>query len=1231
MFYCFPNLSLSLFWSGQLKIFKYLIFLVRLLMIFELKLEYTCAHFEKILKQVLYFSFAYTYICKCTYITNIMAEMAVEKAMVTVTYDITEDLVKEKIPFIGTNDFNGIAGVFIDDRPMRKPSKTISFSKPGVHVVKIALEDGTVIPSRFLCGAKNIRSIEIPESVTVIGWKAFSEIELKQKPVLPSGLKKVGGDAFEGVYNGVELLQLPDSLETIDKNAFKGIDHLVTGKCFKAEARYQMSELMCYKKVTISEDNIYHKVCDGFVINRENGVVEGLLPGIYEDTPATVLRIPEGVTGFNYRLFESFRYASIEVPGSVEECSISFERCSDEVRKISLASGVKKLSLGAWNTAEVILSIPETVKDFCFWRIFTDTLVIPDNAVINMDECFIDRLEIGSGVKIRSGYMNHIEVPFKGFNGEIFFGSTVEIEKFGYMNDEAVIHVQDYETGLSILESPGFNRKVKIFVGEDQPLKEQADGYQEHKFLQLLGCPGYKKTLRPLELSDERPPSCVTLMFDFPEKTTLNIQHSASALIIDDGKPKKQRGRCTDEPLVSKEFDMPEGQHIVRILNQQVCGIEDALLILEPACETMLIDDMTSMAGKLEQFKGIKHIILGAMCNIKEIACPVERVSVVPQNKWLEMMDGCLVEKETKTLIFAPVGTTTLPQGIKSIQANALRNYTHDRLVIPSSAKQICLNNLTGGFTNLKELVFEEGVEDISIEDITFLPDAKITFPSTLRRIYMCNVSVDRVEIPAACELDKFRRSRINSLTFAGDVELRPSPVTELDYSFWPYKSYTVNYNAFDDFSGNITFRGKVGLLEGFGHMHDGSLIHVQDNETGLSIFESPGFNKNVKIFIGGERPLGAQADEEQRLLQLLGCPGYKKTLRPLEPRSNSSRPSCATLMFDFPENTLLHMRCDADAMMVDDGGQEYPRTKIPMSKGQHVVRLLGLELCRDKEAPAFEPACETMLIDDTWSLTKISQNLMGVKHLILGAQCEIQEISCPVKRVSVVPENKWLEVVGDCLVHKETKALIFVPAGTTTLPQGIMSIQRGALGNYAHDRLVIPSTVKKVSLNGSAGGCTDLKELVFEEGVEGITIYNVNFLPDVKITFPSTLKRINMYNISADTIEIPVACELDMFRYSRINNLILVGDVALRPSPLYQESGGVTTEIYHNTFDDFSGNVTFRGEVSLRVASETGGEGGNFFGKMKDGGTITVADQATCDLIKSAKDYNSNVTITVE
>ena len=33
----------------------------------------------------------------------------------------------------------------------------------------------------------------------------------------------------------------------------------------------------------------------------------------------------------------------------------------------------------------------------------------------------------------------------------------------------------------------------------------------------------------------------------------------------------------------------------------------------------------------------------------------------------------------------------------------------------------------------------------------------------------------------------------------------------------------------------------------------------------------------------------------------------------------------------------------------------------------------------------------------------------------------------------------------------------------------------------------------------------------------------------------------------------------------------------------------------------------------------------------MNDDCTITVSDQATCDLIKTAKDYNSNVKIVVK
>lgn len=311
-----------------------------------------------------------------------MAEIALENAMVTLTYNITEDLVKTKIPFIGRDDYKGIAAIFVDDHPKKmgkKPPQTITFTKPGVHVVKIALEDSAVIPKHFLSGAENIQSIAIPDSVTVIMDHAFDRAELKQTPVFPSRLKEVKWRAFAEVYSDVDVLQLPDSLETIGGCAFKGVGHLVVGKCFKGDMENLLEEeqcYKCYKKVTVSEDNIYYKVCDGFVINRESGELEGVLCGMYEDTPETVLRIPEGVTGFaDSELFRPFKHASIEVPGSVEKCKICYLGGPD-AHNISLAPGVKACTIsGSYRgPATATLSIPATVKDFCFWRIIADTL-----------------------------------------------------------------------------------------------------------------------------------------------------------------------------------------------------------------------------------------------------------------------------------------------------------------------------------------------------------------------------------------------------------------------------------------------------------------------------------------------------------------------------------------------------------------------------------------------------------------------------------------------------------------------------------------------------------------------------------------------------------------------------------------------------------------------------------------------------------------------------------------
>ena len=96
---------------------------------------------------------------------------------VTVTYQITDDLVNEKIPFIRAHSrmkaSEGIPAIYIDDQGRKKPTTTLTFKEPGEHIVRIVLEDSTVIPWDFLREAKNIYSVDIPDTVTTIEGYAF--------------------------------------------------------------------------------------------------------------------------------------------------------------------------------------------------------------------------------------------------------------------------------------------------------------------------------------------------------------------------------------------------------------------------------------------------------------------------------------------------------------------------------------------------------------------------------------------------------------------------------------------------------------------------------------------------------------------------------------------------------------------------------------------------------------------------------------------------------------------------------------------------------------------------------------------------------------------------------------------------------------------------------------------------------------------------------------------------
>ena len=588
----------------------------------------------------------------------------------------------------------------------------------------------------------------------------------------------------------------------------------------------------------VSMDNRYLEVHNGFIVNKETKEVEGSLPGAIEDAEDVTIRLPEGATAFNRELFKPFSKASISIPGSVENCVMevggSWAREEPVIRTIELAEGIKEIKINAHHS-EVMLKIPSSAKKVSLCEFKTGHLTIPAGCMLTCLSGSIARLELEADVALDGKV-------FDGFDGEIFVKGPIHFEEWGLMTNESVIHVPDEETGRKILNSPDFNKIVKIFIGADKLLPDQEEGAQDKRLFRLLGCPDYNKTLKPIEADhwSRRVPDMVTLLYNLPVKTTVQINALAYEYTLDDGDIKRLRDKMA----------LPKGQHIIRLIGISQLDYEPRdiwdnteVAVFEPPCDAMLIDDNYKLDRISKRIKGVRHLILGARCNASEFCLPVERISVVPENQWLEDNNGCIINRETKELLFVSVDTTDLPSGIKRIHKYALKNFCQERLVIPGSVKEVTLN--LEGKDNIKELMFDEGVEKVIISDLTYT-DAKITFPSTLKQLCICSVDIAHVIVPYNCELDDFNNSHIDNLEFLGDVALRP------DGGF---------YNTFDNFSGNIHFHGKVSLYQKsvseqdkpesfFGATEDECTITVANQETADAIKQCNDFNKKVKITI---------------------------------------------------------------------------------------------------------------------------------------------------------------------------------------------------------------------------------------------------------------------------------------------------------------------------------------------------------------------------------------------
>ena len=780
------------------------------------------------------------------------------EAVVTATYNIAkisnEYAFGGGIPFIRAHSrwsnktTDGIVALYVDGEKKR-PTTKISLSK-GKHVAQIVLEDSTQVPWELFRHAKEIDTIEIPESVTTIGRFAFRWTRLKRFPALPPNLKVVEQCAFDGAYcKKLEDLRLPDSVEMIEREAFEGVtDHLIVGKNFRGDLHY----IHCYKKLTIPDDNLYLEVRDGFIYKRGTMELLALMPGAFEDTSESMIRVPEGVTSIDDHAFSHIKYASISIPGSVETCHLeiggefadSHKDCPRITRTIELGEGIKDLQIACPHLN--IVQIPKSVNRLYLAIYSDDPIVVPDRCKVKYITGRYPRLILGADVDIcgRVAHTPTADVINPAFGGPEWGGNVraevhvlgpIHFEKWGYMDSRSSIYVPDEETARKILNSGGFNKEVPIYFN-NQLFAEQEEGAEDKRIFNLLGCPDFKKPLQSIGHVYGNVNMVFTLLFDLPEKTKVTFDVGYCAYYTIDDKEAKAFRKNT--------LSIPKGRHIVRLIDVSLYRRDSLNLKIgqsfEPACEAMYICDHREV-DFLYKMTGVKHLILGARCDIPYINFPVERVSVVPTNPFLEVRDGCIIHRKTNSLVYISSDATRIADGItEKIEHGVMSNFRQQRLEVPGSMKSLFLSKVD----NLKELVIEEGVEDAELMCLNFAEGATISFPSSLKVLNMAGVAIENVTVEHKIELGRFENLKIQNLTFMGDVRLRPS-----------YGS------TFNKFSGNIHFRGtvkpKIETVSGkedpvgfFGKLNDDSTITVADKSTADVIRNCEDFNHKVSIIV---------------------------------------------------------------------------------------------------------------------------------------------------------------------------------------------------------------------------------------------------------------------------------------------------------------------------------------------------------------------------------------------
>ena len=197
----------------------------------------------------------------------------------------------------------------------------------------------TVIPNsvttieRDAFGETTLKSIVIPEGVTLIGEGAFYDCKSLETVSLPNSLECIGSLAFCG--SKISSISIPAGVKYIYKDAFYGCENLSTITVSNGNTKYD------------SRDN-----CNALIETATNTILQG--------SSSTV--IPNSVTAIGAKAFQGSKIAKIVIPNSVTAIG-EYAFQGSNIAEVVIPNSVTAIEAYTFQGSKIAkVVIPESVK-----------------------------------------------------------------------------------------------------------------------------------------------------------------------------------------------------------------------------------------------------------------------------------------------------------------------------------------------------------------------------------------------------------------------------------------------------------------------------------------------------------------------------------------------------------------------------------------------------------------------------------------------------------------------------------------------------------------------------------------------------------------------------------------------------------------------------------------------------------------------------------------------------